>query len=199
MSKIKSIHPPEAPEVAAYFSRSELVKTIVGGERGDPDVQDPVLELVLQIPGICVATVRPYIINVTKAPTYEWPEIDPQVEKLIRSFDLLEGHLEKQPKKESKMQPNDLSPAELGNGYRLQFQKAPDGRVRAIIKDPSGALIVKGVVVPEAEAYRSRMDVLASPESARWLPGSSRPEPSPTDFCDVEEEEPDQEDEEEAE
>ena len=30
--------------------------------------------------------------------------------------------------KESKMQPNDISPADLGNGYKLSFQKSPTKR-----------------------------------------------------------------------
>lgn len=74
------------------------------------------------------------------------------------------------------MQPNDLSPADLGSGYTLSFQERPvQGDCRAIVKNAQGEIIVRGPVFPKAQAFRSRLAVVISPESYLWLPGAKTP------------------------
>ena len=52
---------------------------------------------------------------------------------------------------------SDLSKQDLGNGSTLVFQRNPtSGEVRAVVKDPAGAIIVRGPVVAEKDAEISR-------------------------------------------
>ncbi len=96
------------------------------------------------------------------------------------------------------MSPDDLSPADLGNGYRLSFQKHPtSGQVRAVVKDSAGVVVVTGPTVLAVEAFRSRLEVLGGEKSNLWMPGSSSsmsPTSGPDDEDDNDEEEEDEED-----
>ena len=61
----------------------------------------------------------------------------------------------------------DLSSVDLKNGYTLVFQRnARDATVRAVIKSSTGNIVVRGAVVPEAQALASSRSCLMSPD---WL------------------------------
>ena len=53
---------------------------------------------------------------------------------------------------------SDLKPQDLGNGFTLSFQKrtsmfaGSDDQVRAVVKDASGTVVVRGPVVNELDA-----------------------------------------------
>lgn len=57
---------------------------------------------------------------------------------------------------------DDLTPSDLGMGYRLSFQRSTKDikQVRAVIKDPEGMVIFSGKVTDESNALASRMEVL---------------------------------------
>ena len=75
------------------------------------------------------------------------------------------------------MQPDDLSSADLGDGFTLKFQEAKS-IVRAVVKDASGMVVVTGMQVPKSEAHRSRFDAMSQFLKLRT------PEPVQTDFDD---------------
>lgn len=61
----------------------------------------------------------------------------------------------------------DLSPIELKPGYTLVYQRSRKSyTVRAVIKDANGDIIVRGTVVPEAQAIVSSRSCTMSPE---WM------------------------------
>jgi hypothetical protein len=91
--KLQRICPPEMPHMRVYFSRAELTDQIHAGQRGDPSNADPVLKLVLEIPGIAFAEVHCYQIVVLKVPTFEWDEIEPGIAKLLTTLNLGLGRL----------------------------------------------------------------------------------------------------------
>ena len=90
--QLQRLCPPENPGLRIYFSRSELTKTVCVGERGT-QIKDPLLKLVLEIPGIAFAEVHVYQIVVLKVPTYTWDEIEPQIAKLLTTLNLGQGRL----------------------------------------------------------------------------------------------------------
>jgi hypothetical protein len=56
----------------------------------------------------------------------------------------------------------DLTPQDLGSGYKLTFQRSTKDatQVRAVVKGPDGGIIVAGDVVPESNAFASRLAAL---------------------------------------
>ncbi len=51
-----------------------------------------------------------------------------------------------------------LEPEDLGEGFTLVFQQAKNdaAQLRAVVKDPAGAVVTRGPVVPERELQRSK-------------------------------------------
>lgn len=170
--KIRRLIPKDDPETRVYFSRTELTKKNIMGIRGEfPLPNNSILTAVLEIPGVAQAGVQPYCIMIGKAPTYEWPEIEPSVVNLLSAFNLGEGRLEELSYAPTGEASDDLSPADLGKGYRLVFQngKGPNaGKVRAVAKDSEGKAIVTGPIVDKDQAIVSRRAVLESPERKAW-------------------------------
>ena len=59
------------------------------------------------------------------------------------------------------MQSNDISPADLGDGFKLNFQEVRGGlAVRAVVKDASGIIVVAGEQALRSEAIKSRFDAI---------------------------------------
>ncbi len=96
------------------------------------------------------------------------------------------------------MQPNDITSAELGNGYKLLFQYSQKtgetGPVRAVVKDAAGNIVVRGPVVPREEAFKSRFDVISGENSSLWLKDASANEDDPDDADDPYEDEDEEDD-----
>jgi hypothetical protein len=90
---------------------------------------------------------------------------------------------------------NDMSPCDLGNGYRLVFQedKTNKNQVRAVVKSPDGTVFVAGPVVDRARAFVSKQNVLFRPERVAWMGKTGA---VPLDF-DEDENEPEEIDDEE--
>jgi hypothetical protein len=169
--KIRRLIPKDDPETRVYFSRTELTKKNIMGIRGEfPLPNNSILTAVLEIPGVAQAGVQPYCVVVGKAPTYEWPEIEPSVVNLLSAFNIGEGRLEELSFVPTEA-PDDISPADLGKGFRLTFQrgKGPnEGKVRAVVKDSEGKIIASGPIVDANQAIISRRAVLESPERKAW-------------------------------
>jgi hypothetical protein len=64
------------------------------------------------------------------------------------------------------MQKDDISPADLGNGYTLNFQERPaTGEVRAVVKNAAGEIVIRGKLVSKAYAIQSRFDATSQAAS----------------------------------
>jgi hypothetical protein len=58
---------------------------------------------------------------------------------------------------------SDLSRVDLGNGFYLVFQalqSSGGGKVRAVVKNGTGTIVARGMVVPEADAAMSKRDAV---------------------------------------
>ena len=82
------------------------------------------------------------------------------------------------------MKADDITPADLGNGYRLIFQevKGDSSRVRAVVKNPDGTIFITGPVVERRLAITSRQAVLTAPERTAWM-GRAGQTIRPNDFA----------------
>jgi len=98
------------------------------------------------------------------------------------------------------MEPNDITPADLGNGYTLCFQEKPGtDQVRAVVKNAAGEIVVRGNVVSRDMAFTSRFDCLSAPESQLWMPGGfAKADEAADDDLDPDEIDDDDEDEDDA-
>jgi len=93
------------------------------------------------------------------------------------------------------MQPDDITPSDLGSGYTLSFQSKPGtDQVRAVVKNAAGDIVVRGGVVPKDCAFQSKLDCLSSAESCLWMKGAVD---NGNDLEDEEEEDEEEEEEEE--
>lgn len=195
--KIKKMQP--MPLMRVYFSRAILAKTTENVERGGK-VKNPVLESALEIPGVERAQVTPYSLAIMRAPMFAWNEIEPRVMALLEALNIGEGSLMAEEVKSSKgeqMQPNDIESADLGSGYTLSFQKSTkDGSVRAVVKNPEGAIFITGPVVPAEKAFQSRIAVLTDPKNTAWLDPSASGD-ADEEMIDEPDEDEDEDDEEE--
>lgn len=92
--RIQRMCAPERPDVRAYFSHEQLTAQTTAAERGQDDsVDDPVLDALIRVPGVVVATVMPYAVSILKSPSHDWEEIEPSVLRLLSAFNLDEGQL----------------------------------------------------------------------------------------------------------
>ena len=72
----------------------------------------------------------------------------------------------------------DLKSQDLGNGFRLVFQKhqhrlTGGGMVRAVVKDARGNITARGLTVPVADADVSKRMALMEHMAARMAPAPS--------------------------
>jgi len=101
--QLKRICPSEDADLRVYFSKEKLVEHVCVGEAGMPEGlldlpgshdPDPFLELLLQIPGVYQVECHMYHVAIRKAPLHDWTEIEPNLLRLLSSFNLGEGSLE---------------------------------------------------------------------------------------------------------
>lgn len=88
-----SVQPTSDPNMKAYHTRFEMSSGPEQGSRGNFDELGEFGRLFLKIKGIVQVHVCPYTLLVTKASLYEWPEIDPDVIKILRHFAISERQL----------------------------------------------------------------------------------------------------------
>lgn len=81
-----SVQPTTDPNVKVYHTRFEMSSGPECGSRGNSEELGAFGNLVLAIPGIAQVHVCPYALMITKAPLFEWSEIDPLVEDLLKEF-----------------------------------------------------------------------------------------------------------------
>lgn len=74
------------PNVLVYHTRFELASAPEMGLRGCEEEVGAFGKLILEIRGVVQVHVGPYMLLVTKAPLFEWPEIDPSVQDILKSF-----------------------------------------------------------------------------------------------------------------
>jgi hypothetical protein len=74
------------PDVKAYHTRFELSSGPEVGSRGCDESVGEFGRLVLAIPGVAQVHVCPYILLITKAPLFEWAEIEPVVLQILKEF-----------------------------------------------------------------------------------------------------------------
>ena len=81
-----SVQPTTDPNMRAYHARFEMSGGPEVGTRGNSEELGEFGRLVLEIRGVAQVHVCSYVMLVTKAPLFEWSEIGPEVERLLRMF-----------------------------------------------------------------------------------------------------------------
>jgi len=89
-----SVQPTNDPNMKAYNTRFEMASAPESGSRGNSDELGEFGRLILNIRGVAQVHVCAYVMLVTKAPLFEWNEIDPDIEKLLRMFAISQRQLE---------------------------------------------------------------------------------------------------------
>ena len=81
-----SVQPTEDPNMKAYHTRFEMSSGPEEGTRGNSPDLGEFGNLILSTRGVIQVRVCPYILLVTKAPLFEWKEIDPEIEQILKHF-----------------------------------------------------------------------------------------------------------------
>lgn len=84
----------ENPNVRAYHTRFEMSSSPECGIRGGNNDLGAFGEIVLAIRGVVTVQVMPYVLLVTKALLFDWPEIDVEVQKILIEFAKSQNQLE---------------------------------------------------------------------------------------------------------
>lgn len=98
--QIKRLLHPENSDMRAYFTRTVLTEVSMVMRRGmeaylaEDAPKNALMDATLEIPGVVEIQLQPYILTLTKVPTYGWEEIEPTVLRLLSAFELGEGSLE---------------------------------------------------------------------------------------------------------
>jgi hypothetical protein len=78
--------PTNDPNTNAYHTRYILSGTPESGSRGAVDDLGEFGRLILDIPGVVQVHVQAYVLLVTKAPLFDWDEVDSEVTKILVLF-----------------------------------------------------------------------------------------------------------------
>ena len=89
-----SVQPTNDPNVKVYHTRFELSSGPEVGARGCSDEMGAFGNLILEIRGIAQVHVGPYVLLVTKAPLFEWSEIDPSIQEILKTFAISQRQIE---------------------------------------------------------------------------------------------------------
>ena len=89
-----SVQPTNDPNTKAYHTRFELSSGPEVGAKGYSDNVGAFGNLILEIRGVAQVHVGPYVLLVTKAPLFEWSEIDPSIQEILKTFALSQRQIE---------------------------------------------------------------------------------------------------------
>lgn len=89
-----SVQPTSDPNVKAYNTRFEMVSVPETGHRGCASELSDFSQILLEIRGITQVYVGAYVLLVTKAPLFQWCEIDGSVTDLLKHFVVSQKQLE---------------------------------------------------------------------------------------------------------
>lgn len=74
------------PNSRAYHTRFELSSKPETGMRGCSEELGAFGNLVLEVRGVVQVCVGPYVLLVTKAPLFEWDEVDASIQEILKTF-----------------------------------------------------------------------------------------------------------------
>jgi hypothetical protein len=81
-----SVQSTQDPNVKAYHTRYEMSSGHEAGVRGSSDELGEFGLLMLEIRGVTQVHVMPYLLLITKGQMFEWDEISPKVEDILKGF-----------------------------------------------------------------------------------------------------------------
>lgn len=92
-----SIQSTQDPNTKAYHTRFELAEAVESGVRGDSTGLGEFGNMILEMRGVVQVQVSSYLILVTKAPLFNWEEIENSVTDLLKIFAISMRQLENVP------------------------------------------------------------------------------------------------------
>lgn len=81
-----TVQPTNDPNVKAYHSRFEMCEAPQAAAKGDAEGLDEFAKLFFGVRGVSRVTMSPYVLLITKAQLFEWEEISPGVEGILKDF-----------------------------------------------------------------------------------------------------------------
>ena len=84
----------EDPNTLVYHTKFEMTDVNQSAVRGNSFDLCEFGELVLSIRGVAKISVYPYLLAVTRAPMFNWDEIRPKIENLLKHFVISQRQLE---------------------------------------------------------------------------------------------------------
>ena len=80
---LDSVRQERNPDVRTYHCRMALTGLSIEMCHRGQSVENEVARFILAIPGVTIAWIEPYSIQVKKARCYDWAEIQPQILGLL--------------------------------------------------------------------------------------------------------------------
>ena len=80
------VQPTDDPNIRAYHTRFEMTGGQEHGVRGCSEELSEFGKLIMKISGIVMVHLCPYVLLVAKAPLFEWEEVHPEIEKILKEF-----------------------------------------------------------------------------------------------------------------
>ena len=88
------VQPTNDPNAMVYHTRFELSSESEMGMRGCLNDVGEFGSLILKIRGIVQVFVNPYLLLVVKSPAFNWVEIDPNVQDILKMFAISQRQIE---------------------------------------------------------------------------------------------------------
>lgn len=114
------------PNTKAYHTRFELSEINQSGIRGSYDAEPDRAntaelgefgKLILSMKGVVMVQIGTYVLLVTKAPLFEWSEVDPEIQSILKMFAV------------SLRQLNEVELPTAGSSDPVERHKSPGARV----------------------------------------------------------------------
>ena len=89
-----SVQNTDHPDRLVYHTKFEMVSENVCAIRGDSVELDGLPQMVMDVRGIVKISVYPYMLAITRAPMFDWKDIKPGVEEILKMFVMSQKQLE---------------------------------------------------------------------------------------------------------
>lgn len=89
-----SVQNTDHPDKVVYHTKFEMVSENVTAIRGDCADVGGLPEIILAIRGVTKVTAYPYMLAITRAPMFDWNDIRPGIEDILKMFASSQKQLE---------------------------------------------------------------------------------------------------------
>lgn len=81
-----SVQNTDHPDKVVYHTKFEMVSDNTNAIRGGCEGLDGLPAMIMEIRGVTKVSAFPYMLAITRAPMFDWSDIRPRVEEILRMF-----------------------------------------------------------------------------------------------------------------